>query len=145
MVFFCFLIAVNCQGVQKHPIELLTQDSLIALEPDFKNFVNLGDTILEICGHFISMEASKVSLIHVTARDFLLKDRQGAKAFIEKHTAHEHIATTCLQHLSNYSWKQVFKGVDSIKSMQTTKGSRRNRLLTAEIDHPFLGYATFYW
>ena len=124
---------------------MLTLDFLIALEPEFKNFVNLSDTILEICGNFISLESSKVSLIHVTARDFLLEDRQGAPAFIEKKCAHEHIATTCLRHLSNDSWKQVFRAVDNIRSTQATNGSRRNRLLTAEMDHPFLGYATCYW
>ena len=116
----------------------------IALEPDFKNFVNLRDTILQICGHFIALNGSKISLIHSTARDFLVSDRPEAPAFVDSQSGHEHLASVCLQHLSTDSWRQVFKAVDDSTAKQRAS-LKVNRLVLAEKNHHFLGYATCYW
>lgn len=117
----------------------------VALEPEFTGFVRLQDTIVQICGHFISVDNGKVSLIHMTARQFLLNCRGSVPAFIDPGCGHEHIATVCLKHLSDDQWKRVFKTVESSTSAAKTTDSRTNRLLLAEQGHPFLGYATCYW
>ncbi|KAL8823269.1 MAG: hypothetical protein Q9191_006015 [Dirinaria sp. TL-2023a] len=116
----------------------------IALEPEFKGFVNLKDTIVQICGHFVSVDNSIVSLIHATARQFLLAKREGSSAYIDSLEGHEHIAGTCLQHLSNDGWRRLFKVV-STECPPGPKARRTNRLLIAEREHPFLGYSTCYW
>ena len=48
----------------------------VLLEPNFKGWVKLEDTIVQICGHFISMNNSMILLIHATARDLLLNRRE---------------------------------------------------------------------
>ena len=116
----------------------------LALEPEFKGFVNLKDTIVQICGHFITTDDSIVSLIHTTARQFLLAKREGSPAYIDSLEGHEHIASISLQHLSNDGWRRLFKAI-SIEFPTRLKSRRRNRLLIAEREHPFLGYSTCYW
>ncbi|KAI9774250.1 MAG: hypothetical protein M1839_001752 [Geoglossum umbratile] len=116
----------------------------VALEPEFKGFVRLEDTIVQICGHFISVNNSKVSLIHITARDFLRSERDDVPPFIDIQHGHEHIATVCLGHLSDPNWRRVFKEV-GLSAGEINRKFRTNYLLLAEVDHPFLGYATCYW
>lgn len=116
----------------------------VALEPEFKGFLKLQDTIVQICGHFISVENSKISLVHLTARHFLLHDRDDIPAFVQSKSGHEHIAGVCLRHLSNDKWRRVFKVVEKSKSLGN-KNLRINRLVIVEKNHPFLGYATCYW
>ena len=124
----------------------LTTDELqVALEPEFTGFVRLRDTITQICGHFISVDNGKISLIHITARSFLLEARNGESAFIDFQSGHELIAITCLKHLSNDQWRRVFKMVENSTPTVVGTGSGKNRLLVAEQGHPFLGYATCYW
>lgn len=116
----------------------------IALEPEFKGFVKLQDTIVQICGHFISVENSRLTLIHLTARQFLFSDRNGVPAFIQSRYGHEHIAITCLKYLSTDNWRRVFKSIEK-GIPKGTDDSRVDRLLLIENDHPFLGYAVRYW
>ncbi|KAL8698546.1 MAG: hypothetical protein Q9224_001801, partial [Gallowayella concinna] len=116
----------------------------VALQPDFTGFIRLEETIVDICGHFVSVSSSKVSMIHMTARDFLLKKDHEHIPYINSREAHTHIAETCLQHLSNDDWRRVFKQFQHPFS-PSGKDKRQNRLLLAEQGHPFLGYATCYW
>jgi len=116
----------------------------VALEPEFKGFVSLQDTIVQICSHFISVDDSKISLTHASARDFLLNDIDGVSAFVNRSHGHEYIATTCLNHLSNDGWRRTFK------SFGTSSGTAHaipidNRLVVADQGHPLLSYATCYW
>ena len=111
----------------------------VFLEPEFKGFVKLEDTIVQICGHFISVNDSMISLIHATARDFLLNHKKGSLAFIDSQDGHEHIATVCLKHLSNDTWRHVLKEVEKLPATGPQK-PRINRLLLAEQGHPALGY-----
>lgn len=116
----------------------------VALEPEFKGFVKLQDTIVQICGHFISVENSRITLIHLTARQFLLGDRNGVPAFVQSRYGHEHIAIICLRHLSTDNWRRVFKSLE--RSIPKGKhDSRANRFLLGGKDHPFLSYAICYW
>ncbi|KAL8816847.1 MAG: hypothetical protein Q9223_004212 [Gallowayella weberi] len=115
-----------------------------ALQPDFTGFIRLEETVVDICGHFVSVNSSKVSMIHITARDFLLKKDHEQVPYINSREAHTHIAATCLQHLSNDDWRRVFKQFQH--PLSSSRGDKlQNRLLLAEHGHPFLGYATCYW
>ena len=116
----------------------------IALEPEFKGFVSLEDTIVQICGHFISVDNSRVSFTHITARQYLLHDTDISPAFINGRQGHEHIAKVCLRYLSNEKWRRVFKDVDRLNDIGRSK-SIKDRLLLIQNDHPFLGYASRYW
>ena len=116
-----------------------------ALEPEFSGFVRLQETIVQTCGNFISVDNDKVSLIHMTARQFLLSGRDGAPAFIDSGHGHEHIATVCLRHLSDEKWKRIFKTVENSTITATGKAPRKNRLLLAEKGNPFLGYSVCYY
>ena len=116
-----------------------------ALEPEFTGFVRLEETIVQICGHFISVENGKVCLIHATARQYLLNCREALPAFIDPGIGHEHIAISCLRYLSDDQWKRVFKTVENSSLAIRSTTSKTNRLLLAEQGHPFLGYATCYW
>ncbi len=116
----------------------------VALAPEFKGFVNLKDTIIQICGQFVTIESYRISIIHATALQFLLSDNSGLPAFINSQYAHEHIASVCLRYLSGNDWRRVFQVVQ--KEKPATPGSeRRNRLSVAEREHPLLGYSTYYW
>ena len=114
------------------------------LEPEFSGFVNLESTVIQVCGHFLTVDNSKVLLIHATARDFLLNSRDGLPPFIDYRNGHNHMAASCLRHLSSDNWSRVFKVVQK-SSFVIDKRPKINRLLIAEKDHPFLGYATCYW
>ena len=116
-----------------------------ALEPEFTGFVRLQETIIQICGSFISVDTGKVSLIHTTAREFLLQTRGGAPAFIHSGLCHEHIATVCLKYLSDEKWKRVFKDVQNSTVTATGRLARTNRLLVAEQGHTLLGYSVCYY
>lgn len=117
----------------------------LALEPEFSGFVRLQDTIIQTCGNFVSVDNDKVSLIHMTARQFLLNGRDGTPAFIDPGNGHEHIATVCLKHLCDGKWKRVFKTIETSNTTATGNVSKRNRLLLAEKGNPFLGYSVCYY
>jgi WD40 repeat protein len=116
----------------------------IALEPEFKGFVSLEDTIVQICGHFVIVDHSKISLIHITARQFLLESKHGGSSFVNKAQVHEHIATVCLNYLSNDVWRHTFMAYSSPNRNDQTRRTN-NHLLVIERSHPFLLYATYYW
>ncbi|KAL8798258.1 MAG: hypothetical protein Q9182_006819 [Xanthomendoza sp. 2 TL-2023] len=115
-----------------------------ALQPDFTGFIRLEEVVVDICGHFVSVNSSKVSMIHTTARDFLLRKDHEQVPYINSREAHTHIAGICLQHLSDDNWKRVFKQFQHPFN-SLGKDKPQNRLLLAEHGHPFLGYATCYW
>ncbi|KAL8657838.1 MAG: hypothetical protein Q9226_001523 [Calogaya cf. arnoldii] len=116
----------------------------IALEPDFTGFIRLEETVVEICGHFVAVHNSRVFIIHMTARDFLLKKGIEKSPFINSREAHTHIAETCLRYLSSDEWRRVFKHFQHPSDISHMDG-KQNRLLLAEEGRPFLGYATCYW
>ena len=115
-----------------------------ALQPKFSGFLNLQETIVQICGHFIVIDSGRITLIHATARQFLLQGNSRRQAFIVEEDGHTQIAVTCLLHLSDGLWKKVFKSVGRQNTPENLK-SRTNLLVVAEKDHLFLGYSTCYW
>ena len=116
-----------------------------ALEPEFSGFIRLQETIVQICGNFISVDSDKVSLIHMTARQFLLGGQNGVPAFIDSETGHEHIATVCLTYLSDEKWKRIFKTIENSTITAAGMPPKKNRLLLAEKGNPFLGYSVCYY
>lgn len=116
----------------------------VALYPEFQGFVRLEQTITQICGHFVSVESSKILLVHATARTFLLHGTENEDPFISPCEGHEHLAIVSLKYLSDDHWQPVFKSVE-LSSANFETLSRPNQLLLAEKNHPLLGYATCYW
>ncbi|KAL9041619.1 MAG: hypothetical protein Q9214_004044, partial [Letrouitia sp. 1 TL-2023] len=107
----------------------------VALIPDFRDFYSLEHTIEEICGHFIVVNKAKITLIHHTAAQFLLKKTSNLPVAIFPSEGHQHIATVSMDFLSDASkWRRVFS------NLQTTSSG------TAGFnDYPFLSYALTYW
>ncbi|KAI1408635.1 hypothetical protein F5Y13DRAFT_204622 [Hypoxylon sp. FL1857] len=91
-----------------------------ALEPEFEGFVNLGETVIQICGQFVRIDTNTISLVHSTARQFLL------------HSAGQNPAAD--------SWRQTLV---RIHEYQSTLSSDRLEPLYKEF--PFLRYAITFW
>ncbi|KAI9690720.1 MAG: hypothetical protein M1820_009872 [Bogoriella megaspora] len=123
---------------------LLIDEMKTALEPEFKGFVKFEETVQQICGHFVTVDNDRVSLIHATARQFLTEDRDGQPRYVNNSNGHQHIALRCLRYLSKDHWRRVFQRFSGPEQNYSTS-PRTNRLLLAEEHHPLLGYATCYW
>jgi WD40 repeat protein len=116
----------------------------VALQPEFQGFVRLEQTIIQICGHFISVDNSKISLVHATARSFLLHGTDNESPFIDPREGHEHLAIVSLKYLSSNHWRLVFKNVE-LSSSKFESSTRMDRLSIAEKNHPLLRYSTCHW
>ncbi|MCJ1398252.1 hypothetical protein MMC11_001449 [Xylographa trunciseda] len=125
----------------------------IALKPEYTGFVSLEKTIMEICGHFVSLEKSHIWVIHSTAKHFLLHGTDQYPAFIEGKAGHKHIALVCLAHLSNASWKRALsmapEDADDLPADPydnvTLKSLKKNRLRLLDHEYPFLAYTAIHW
>jgi WD40 repeat protein len=115
-----------------------------ALESEFGRFLNFEDTLNQICGHFLSIDNGRISLIHATARQFLTSERASQPAFIQPREAHSQMSVRCLVYLSQDFWSRIFRAV-SLSVTDDHGYIRKNRLLLAEQGSPLLGYATCYW
>lgn len=69
----------------------------MALEPEFGAFVNLRSSIIQICGYFVRVDGDSVSLIHATARGFLIAPYGNEAAFVPPEEGHERLAMACLR------------------------------------------------
>lgn len=116
----------------------------VALEPEFKGFVNLKNSIVQICGHFVSVDSSAVSIIHATARQYLLSEHNGSPAFIVPQNSHEHIVIVCLQYMSSNDWLGVSQSIEK-HNPTVANSSRKDHLLMAQQGHPLLGYSIRHW
>ncbi|KAI9797040.1 MAG: hypothetical protein M1835_002290 [Candelina submexicana] len=114
------------------------------MEPEFLGFVRLQETITQICGNFISVNNNKVSLVHLTARQFLLNSHKGAPPFITAEYSHEHVACACLKYLCDEKWKAICKRIEISTTLGKNASSGRNRLLLAEEGNP-LSYSVCYY
>ncbi|EAQ85347.1 hypothetical protein CHGG_09361 [Chaetomium globosum CBS 148.51] len=110
-----------------------------ALEPEFGGFISLKNTIIQICGHFIRIDGDSVSLIHATARRFLITPDGDDPGFVSSQDGHEALAKACLQYLSDDRWRRVFSQVPEIEMVHT------DRLAILYDAHPLLSYALNYW
>ncbi|KAL8643449.1 MAG: hypothetical protein Q9226_008364, partial [Calogaya cf. arnoldii] len=117
------------------PLSLLELQA--ALAPTYGEFLSLEDTISQICGHFVRVTDSKVTLVHATGRHFLLNQSNG---FIDRYYGHQKLALVCLRYLSDDRWRHVFAlGSRQPKTIKPTFSSRYND------EHPLLSYATEHW
>ncbi|PMD13592.1 NACHT and WD domain protein [Hyaloscypha hepaticicola] len=110
------------------PLEIAELE--VALASEFGSFLSLKDTVRQICANFVIVEKSRVTLIHDTARHFLLHSR-GLPAAIDYRSGNEHVASTCLKFLMN------------------PKKNWRHNLVLAKMTQssfdPFLPYAATWW
>src|SRR5271170_2155662 len=121
------------------PLEVLELEA--ALAPEFTNFVNLGPTIEEVCGQFAVVSKGKITLIHETARTFLLQKTSSLPIQIDGHLGHRHAAEVCINFLSDApKWRRAF---DTIQTLQQAKLGMDP--LSKFDEHPFLIYSLFYW
>ncbi|KAL9120855.1 MAG: hypothetical protein Q9187_002593 [Circinaria calcarea] len=112
----------------------------VALTPRFANFVNLKHTVEEVCGHFVIVNKSKITLIHQTARQFLLHKTSDLQIKIVDHEGHKHIAMICIDFLSDMpKWRRIF----TAKQASLQKSSSSDVAVFDE--HPFLFYALSFW
>ncbi|OBT77285.1 hypothetical protein VF21_03407 [Pseudogymnoascus sp. 05NY08] len=116
----------------------------IALQPEFQGFINLENTIIQICGHFISVDNSTVAIVHPTAGSFLLHDRGSSPPYINPHEGHEHISMVCLNYLSSDRWRIILKDY-RIRDREPNPSWEGNQLSGIEKTYPLFGYATIYW
>lgn len=116
-----------------------------ALNPEFSDFISLEDTMRHICGDFVRTQNSKVSLIHETARLFLVSTTRHNLIQMTSNEGHEYLATTCLEHLCSTKqrqWKQILSALEARTQFRDTchnAGSLINN------SHPFLSYAAETW
>lgn len=108
---------------------------------DFVNTQNLEAAIADICCNFISVKKSKVSLIHQTARTFLLTEKSELPISIDRGKSHEHIAMVCMKFLSNApKWRGMF-----MLAQDTGSTSDQQSISHGPLNEPFLWYATTHW
>ncbi|KAH8896577.1 hypothetical protein GQ53DRAFT_889819 [Thozetella sp. PMI_491] len=120
-----------------------------ALRPKFGAFTNLELTIRQLCGQFVTVGRreggrSKASLIHTTARDFLVHGDEEHSPWISPKQAHEQIARTCLSYLCNDMWRRHFSAFEN-PAAASSGVSRTNNLQIAAVEYPLLEYATYHW
>jgi len=115
----------------------------VALKPKFGTFTNLEVTISQICGNFIVIKNSKVTLIHQTGRKLLLANNPHLSLAIDSRKGHEYIATVCINYLSDMKWKSKFSMMQDTE-FSDTKGPN-SPLSHEELNEPFLWYSSTYW
>ena len=121
------------------PLEI--SELRVALMPEFEGFVDLSKTVEEVCAQFVVINKGKVTLIHETARAFLLQKTSGLEIQISGPLGHERAAEICMSFLSELTaWKRRFEAIQSIQD----HGPASDALAPFE-EHPFLMYALFYW
>ena len=126
------------------PLELAELEA--ALNPEFGEFTNLRDTISEICGNFVVVRNSRLTLIHDTARHFLLYRTGGLPLTIDYRLGNEHIALTCLRLFmqDDKNWKRTFNQAD--ENQPSSALTHANGYFAGVFENnPFLSYATTYW
>lgn len=113
----------------------------MALYPECTGLVNLRVMAEEICGHFVTVKKSKVTLAHETALEFLLKNSTNLPLPISERQGHTHAASVCMTFLSDsMKWRRIFNSVQPSQQSQRTESEK----LIFE-QNPFLSYALSQW
>ncbi|KAK4187433.1 ankyrin repeat-containing domain protein [Podospora australis] len=134
----------------ERPLTVTEMNFALAIREDHRSYQEsalapkerLVDYLRQVCGLFITINHSKVYLLHQTAREFLIRNESAADSDKEatgltwKHSvdlveAHHHLAKIC-------AWHLLFPDVN----VKTKEEDYEKRL--AESDNfPFLGYSAF--
>ena len=121
------------------------QELAVALNNDFafENIQSLAAAIADVCGNFVVVKKSQVSLIHQTARTFLLAERSRLLISFDRGKSHERIAVVCMKFLSNIpKWREAFSLAQDTDSNSTGDQQSTSH---AALNDPFLWYATTHW
>ncbi|KAI1314239.1 hypothetical protein F5Y03DRAFT_336508 [Xylaria venustula] len=110
-----------------------------ALKPEYAGFVSLSETITQICGHFVRVDGDTISLIHSTARQFLLSSSNIIEEHLDAGTCHDHLAISCLKYLCQDHWRQTLSSIDE------DGFSNIDRLQNLYNAYPLLKYSLNYW
>lgn len=119
---------------------LTIPELVAALRPEFDGFMHLGETVVQICGQFIRVDNDTISLIHSTARQFLLHSSNNLPAAVGLNAGHDHLAVSCLQYLSQDAWRQSLARVSENRDISVS-----DRLEPLYKEFPFLRYAVNFW
>ena len=125
------------------PLEI--EELEVVLASEFGEFLDLKDTVTQTCGNFVVVEKSRVSLIHDTARQFLLHRTADLPISIDYRLANEYIASTCINFIMDpkNNWRRVFSLAQS-RTATFSDQTQGKRVAVFET-HPFLQYAVTWW
>lgn len=111
----------------------------VALKPEFDGFLKLEESIEQVCDQFVRVNKGRVSLIHATAREFLLHaSPQGSAAPIDQQSGHGRLAIWCLRFLSQDEWRHRFSACQQEHIFA-------DRLEALYPEFPLLRYAISHW
>ena len=128
-----------------------------ALQPEFDGFVSLSETVGQICGQFIRVDSGSISLIHSTARHFLLNNMPQSTSAMRPGTngqqaGHDRLAIACLQYLSQDHWRHKLSMLSEEQHQRpehstgaTAAPSPPDRLQPLYEEFPLFRYATNHW
>ncbi|DAA73946.1 TPA_exp: NACHT and WD domain protein [Trichophyton benhamiae CBS 112371] len=131
-----YIVAEILTWVLCASIPLNIKELAEALKARFGNFTDLRTTINLICGGFITVTNSTVTVIHETAREFLISGRTNSPISIDIQQGHMRIARVCMEYLSHSKWKTELAAIH-----ETREPDAGNPYF----DVPFLSYAVTYW
>ncbi|KAF2202796.1 WD40 repeat-like protein [Delitschia confertaspora ATCC 74209] len=126
------------------PLQL--NELTVALNSEFPDFTSLEDTIKHICSDFIQMRGTKVTLVHETARHYLITRYPSNSALLHPTNSHEYIATVCLQYLStskDHQWRPILNMAEIGRSPGSLFALSSGRDIHET--YPFLAYAATSW
>jgi WD40 repeat protein len=123
------------------PLEITELE--IALRFEFGEFVSLNDTIRQLCGNFVVIEKGRITLIHHTARHFLLNMTGDLLLKIDIRSGNDHIAKVCMNFLTSRSWRRILALAQekALSPAQTVSSAQS----TVFDENPFLSYAVTMW
>jgi hypothetical protein len=119
------------------PLEITELE--IALSFEFGEFVSLKDTIRQLCENFVVIEKGRITLIHHTARHFLLNMTGDLPLNIDIRSGNEHIAKVCIDFLTNRNWRRILDLAQDKAPSQAQ--SIRSSQSTVFDENPVLSYA----
>jgi WD40 repeat protein len=123
------------------PLEVTELENALSFE--FGEFVSLKDTIKQLCENFVVIEKGRITLIHHTARHFLLNMTGDFPLKIDIRSGNEHIAKVCIDFLTNRSWRRILALAQ--EKAPSPAQSIRSAQSTVFDENPFLSYAVTMW
>lgn len=89
------------------------------LETEFPDLTSLGDAMRRGCGDFLRLPAESLSLVHQTARHYLIRCHSEAHHPLHLQEANKYISATCLRYLSSSRhrpWRQILNMAEAQRS-----------------------------